>query len=1333
MTKYTKTIANTPEAERTNALKSLKTSAKKHTGFGYVQDPSKTMPIDPDKTAGYSSEVIALAQQLKYQYEHDSAGSNGENSKFNDEFYLEYAQRQIRMKNNSMFDGVWGGIDDVPDPAYAQYSYEEIIAMANNGVNIPKAVLAWAKGQQEADVVDYVVISDNVDYIDEHSQDNQKGESEISKIRAEVKDNALKAKKAQEDITRNREKTSELKNQANSIAKEQKNIFKNNSIDKTEQMVKEWKKLDKKKKNEGKLDSSENAKYKKLTEKLSKNGQIIQDMQKKTLDLDGFLDSIDNLNTETNEGIITAHKTISSANLLSDLDDRLNIFFRVHAYTIADRSSGMLENTLGNLDDFQLAIVSDKIGHDLEDIGNDTLNMIRDEETQETVKFANTFINKATHIENVLGIDKENDSNEDGIKKEDKLEKEDNFQGSNTIAKGMNNMFNNNESSDSDNPFGFLFSFMSNPQVAAMFTLATALSTRFTIAESTVLNAESIVLGTLASKEKKEDEKLEKTASESVETFETNSQIISENEEKLLELDEKSNAQNSQPKGTQVFLPNDKEQNISNINMPEQNKNPEIESERSSLNNENEILKNENRSLQDKVKEPLDTSAKSLSKSKKYLKDIRSNNETLAADTKELNKLSGNTAQIAAESLRAGMTNLAISVGLYASGMAMLPNLATHAMGLFLIKTATAWDLTGSLQTAGGIAATAATVEGMVGTEISNAQSTLTKSIVGVVTRDNKNSQTLINETAKAMGGLNVPDTIQENTTNRNSNSDNIELNDNLADESTNNNVEGIINIPQEKEMSSSVQGEPKSDADSVMPIEKEKTQSVLTSEGEKPKENKEKSDIFAVSTTEKSTTKDINGNKNIVSEDNKPQEENISNNQSSIKSSYGSNQDYVAMVVTNNIVELIGLGPTSFVFNLVKVAAIVGLSVLDLFNKKSVVDQSREQAEKDVNNANDVTKSLEAKSNEIKSQHDKNIEQSKALSNDYKSLNDDTIDSQSGSIQKQSLLVEKGKISPEDTIEFSDPNESTKNAIRSNINRISEGDSKLLSTISQPATKAEKSMKISHNSTNSFQDLNENLTQRNDNNDDMGDLIIAESIAAQTVITGLIATLLASGPWCWGLVGLWAVALAENAAFAATGVGAKLASDKVDGNIEDNNQSIKDNNQVMANDQKQMNDVRKIMAKAALETIYNISEQNESAQENNDKKLTQKQNNTENIDNPDLNEQIKISNNEDSFVRKSSDTRSGFDRSSLNAELDINNPNDVKKANEYAVTYERDVNDADEKSRAAASTNVTIQGDTTKADVKLSRFNKDGSIDSSKRAKKVNAASASSNGKKRR
>ena len=52
----------------------------------------------------------------------------------------------------------------------------------------------------------------------------------------------------------------------------------------------------------------------------------------------------------------------------------------------------------------------------------------------------------------------------------------------------------------------------------------------------------------------------------------------------------------------------------------------------------------------------------------------------------------------------------------------------------------------------------------------------------------------------------------------------------------------------------------------------------------------------------------------------------------------------------------------------------------------------------------------------------------------------------------------------------------------------------------------------------------------------------------------------------------------------------------------------------------------------------------------------------------------------------------------------------------------------------AAANTDASSKFDTTdKSDVKLSRFNKEGAIDSKRRSQKVNAASSTRNGRKRK
>ena len=380
MSKYTKTIAATPEADRANVSKSLKTSIHKHTGFGHIEDPSKSSAIDPSKTAGYSEEVIRYAENLKYQGE---LGNTGSTQIFEDEFYLQYAQRQKNISYNAKFTKIYGSVDTAPDPAYAQYSYEEIIAMANNGVNIPKPVLAWAKGQQEADITDYIVVSD-----DYNSKGERTDEADINNIRLEMKKYTFEANKIQKDMERKAQDASVQISKAQESAKKQNNAIIQNSKLQTEEISKELKSLEKKNK-EGKLTSSERSRYKKLSNMLQKSAEEKNNMLKTNSDLDNFLVSIDKLNTEAKQANIIAQKSIDTAINFSKINKSLNIFNKSHAYKAAATNNSTITDSLSFIDDDQLTYIGEKIARTLEEISNETLDNLNPETINITIMHAN--------------------------------------------------------------------------------------------------------------------------------------------------------------------------------------------------------------------------------------------------------------------------------------------------------------------------------------------------------------------------------------------------------------------------------------------------------------------------------------------------------------------------------------------------------------------------------------------------------------------------------------------------------------------------------------------------------------------------------------------------------------------------------------------------------------------------------------------------------------------------------------------------------------------------------------------------------------------------------
>ena len=108
--------------------------------FGKIDPTASPLPIDAALAEGYSPEVVVYAERLKGQY-YDPNNPD----KYSDSFFLEYASREFSICYSYRFGVKKSGLDDVPDPRFSGYSYVEILSMVNNGYNVPKEVIAWAK------------------------------------------------------------------------------------------------------------------------------------------------------------------------------------------------------------------------------------------------------------------------------------------------------------------------------------------------------------------------------------------------------------------------------------------------------------------------------------------------------------------------------------------------------------------------------------------------------------------------------------------------------------------------------------------------------------------------------------------------------------------------------------------------------------------------------------------------------------------------------------------------------------------------------------------------------------------------------------------------------------------------------------------------------------------------------------------------------------------------------------------------------------------------------------------------------------------------------------
>ena len=1276
MSKYTKIVSATSEANRADVSKSLKTSIHKHTGFGYIEDPSKTMSIHPAKAAGYSPEVIALAEQLKYQGEQ---GSQRNPQRFEDEFYLEYAQRKKNTSFNAKFQNIYGGTDVAPDPEYAQYSYEEILAMANNGVNIPKNVIGWAKGQQEADITDYVVISENSD---EYSQDTNSEESELNKIRAQVKDNTVKSKKAQEIIKNSVDNSKNFITTAQNIAQKQKNILANNSIDKTEEMANEWKALDKKKKEEG-LSSSEEATYKKLSKKLEKNGNIIKELDKNSSELDNFLSSIDELNTETLSGLSIAQDTITSANNLAGNDSNINIFYKAHAYRAAATNSSTLEDTLNNIDDAQLAFIGEKIAHDLENLSNETIDDINNGTTQDTVTFANEYINKAIYIKNILDIDTENGIQETDNNQDEEIENdqesnenidnttqetaENNTPESNQKTNNIGNTQDENETINSENNADVNNN--NNPEEIENTNI---------LVDSSESNTENIAMSRSMNLDfESPDENVAMTRSMGTD-FESyyEDTVMSSPIETDLESTDTNEEIDENTNSTEVVADN-------NTELKSEENESEINPE--NIQTTNDI--SENNSQNTNIVSPV-SPAEPENEGEEAIEVANSRRTTNFDDDEntpeEIETDTDNNAQTRLLNTDEESQNVQDTVETNINN----PEIVSPTTEINN-KNSEESDTNNQIDNSENEDVDTETV-----TSNSGARRASRTSTPSDTANDTDESEEEISSTTPSPEAVTTGHRANQNIPNISE----TELNEEVR--------KGVVMGKQPEYVAFSY------------------INSMFARPGSYYTE-----DEFSVDNANETNKAD----QNVNNETNQDDKNNI-NPQDALKDEFGSNYDFAAAFVGLEIAAMIGLGPTAFAMQLIAWGLVVGASVADLLNKKGIVDKSSEVAGNEVKKSSDYIQNIESQTSKILAEHEKNMAQAKALSNDYKALNDDSINYQFEMAKAQSTLIEAGRMNPEDIPEVEDPNMGAKNAIRGNISKLSAKDSQAIQAMNSPIANSEKLNTQAKKSIGDFSGLNDKLIDRNNNNNLVGDLIIGDVAIAQGLITAYMAVLACMGIFSAPLLAAWALTLVKSIALAATGVAAKVVSNKVDDNIDANNQQVSTAIKDLADDDKKRLDLRKALAKAGLDKMGNLPPEQENKNEVQDQK--QNDNNQDENNQGEENNTRAIDNIPTFPTTSENDIRSGFSNSSFNAAIDINNPNDIKIAKEYAIKYTNIINQANENSRAAASTNTNASAktDTTdKTDVKLSRFNKSGAIDSKKKAQKVNEASSIDNRRKRK
>ncbi len=261
-------------------------------------DPYKYLP------KGEDVDVEAIVNALKNDPDGKYATlSEGELYQY---AYGIISQRQANILKYGLQAATCGLNNGKPnDPMWSQYTYQEIIAMEENGVLIPDDFLDWAHAMQDADTTSYQIETESEDSNTFENLEYDTESKSKSDIQKKAQAFASKAE-AQEALTKNEiEKAKPLSAQVetkqNDISRQQQL-----SLDKMEDMKSEWTALDKKFQNGEALTDVEQKRYKELGTLLNaQQNDIIAKADSLSADIDDLLMQIDKVSNlvDTNNRI----------------------------------------------------------------------------------------------------------------------------------------------------------------------------------------------------------------------------------------------------------------------------------------------------------------------------------------------------------------------------------------------------------------------------------------------------------------------------------------------------------------------------------------------------------------------------------------------------------------------------------------------------------------------------------------------------------------------------------------------------------------------------------------------------------------------------------------------------------------------------------------------------------------------------------------------------------------------------------------------------------------------------------------------------------------------
>lgn len=363
--------------------------------------------LDEELVKKYHAKTVEYALALKATY----------GDKYTDDFYLDYAHRNnvIAMYGATSANYMKIGCP-IQDSEWAGYSYEEIIAMENNGYKIPEEVLLWAHSCQESDVTAYQVVSGEAMLDDGTSTEEINGDFSLENLQKKAKQYITKSQKAQKAAEADMQEYNELAQKAEKIKQEKEDTYKD-SMKEVSKLTNEFKQLDNKFKNKT-LTPSEQQRYNELSKKLGGSNSILKEIQIETEDLDELLSGMDALNVEIDNNLVLAGETIKAGEDLAKFDSKTHELQQKHNFFgIVFNDSGLLDNILYGEKGATIQRIAIDTGRDLSEYSSDSLADLSTEGNVQLVDFATNYVEEAKKT----GVAETENLNQSSENKEDTL------------------------------------------------------------------------------------------------------------------------------------------------------------------------------------------------------------------------------------------------------------------------------------------------------------------------------------------------------------------------------------------------------------------------------------------------------------------------------------------------------------------------------------------------------------------------------------------------------------------------------------------------------------------------------------------------------------------------------------------------------------------------------------------------------------------------------------------------------------------------------------------------------------------------------------------------